>query len=612
MKCCGLALFGVSLAVAAAPLAIPEGGERVLPPGGMERFRIFSRLADHAEIGVVAVEGQPFGEALRLRTLVRPDSPWLLQAQARNRLPLERGDAMLAVFWARATETSDEMGEGTLGIVFERRGAPHTKSLARNVKLNREWRQFAFPFAMREAYGPDEAQCNLVIGFRPQTIEVADFEVLHFGKRVAVEDLPRQGTKVTYPGREPDAPWRRQAAERIERHRKGDLEVVVRDREGNPVANAEVRVAMQRHAYQFGAAVTARMLTAASEDGRRYRAIVEENFNTVVLENDLKYGPWTRGKTTARGDSYNIDNTLDALAWLGERRIRTRGHCLLWGPLDRRHYNPANGFDFDAEDPEPNRQLILAHIDDILARTDGFVAEWDVVNHPVATWGDRGRCWHDLFGKEFYADLFHRARRANPAMPLYINEGSDFPGDNEVVRQRYEDMIAWLIDHGAPVDGIGFMAHFGPSTLAPMDFVHAHLERHARFGLPMLATELDVGTDGDEEVQADYYRDFITMFFSHPQTAGVVMWGFWEGRHWHPDRALWRRNWDIKPCGQAWLDLVRGEWWTDAAGRTDAQGRFRVRGFLGEYRVDVAVGDRVQAASVELARPGAECVVRLP
>ncbi len=612
MKRCCLAVFGASLALVAAPLAIPEGGERVLPPGGMERFQLSGRFAKDAEVSLVAVAEQPFAQALRLRTLARPESPWLMQAQSRNLLPLRRGDVCLAVFWARAVETSDEMGEGTLGVVFERRGAPHTKSLAVAVKLNREWRQFAYPFTLREAYEPEAAQCNLVIGYLPQTIEVAEFEILHFGNRLALEDLPRQGSKVTYGGREPDAPWRRLAAERIERYRKGDLEVVVRDRDGNPVANAEVRVAMQRHAYPFGAAVTARMLTADGEDARRYRAIVEENFNTVVLENDLKYGPWTLGKTTARDHNYNLDNTLEALAWLKERRIRTRGHCLLWGPLDQRHYPPARGFDFDAEDPEPNRRLILDHIDGILAKTDGFIAEWDVVNHPVATWGDRGRCWTDLFGREFYAELYQRARRANPDLRLYINEGSDFPGDNDVVRQRYEDIIAWLIEAGAPVEGIGFMAHFGASSLASMDFVYAHLERHAKFNLPLLATELDVSTDGDEDAQAEYYRDFITMFFSHPQTEGVVMWGFWEGRHWHPDRALWRRNWDIKPCGQAWLDLVRREWWTDAAGRTDAQGRFRVRGFLGEYRVEVAVGDRVQTLAAELARPGTECPVRLP
>jgi endo-1,4-beta-xylanase len=57
------------------------------------------------------------------------------------------------------------------------------------------------------------------------------------------------------------------------------------------------------------------------------------------------------------------------------------------------------------------------------------------------------------------------------------------------------------------------------------------------------------------------------------------MWGFWEGRHWKPRAALWRRDWSVKPNCQAWLDLVHDCWWTKADGRTDAAGSYQTRGF---------------------------------
>lgn len=38
------------------------------------------------------------------------------------------------------------------------------------------------------------------------------------------------------------------------------------------------------------------------------------------------------------------------------------------------------------------------------------------------------------------------------------------------------------------------------------------------------------------------------------------MWGFWEGAHWEPKTALFKRNWQPLPIAQAYLDLVYNKW----------------------------------------------------
>lgn len=604
-------LFAAVTAMGQAPAA-PPGGTNILPEGGMKIFKLGARDPKVAEATLVDAEQKSAGQILRLRTNTKPDNPWLIQAQARSVIALQKGDVCLATFRARATETSDEMGEGTLGVVFEHVGAPNTKSLQKSLKLNKDWRQFSLPFAMADDEAAGQAQCNLLAGYMPQTIEVADFQLVTYRKTKTVAELPLRGSEVNYRGREPDAAWRKQAQQRIENHRKAGLTVVVTDADGKPVRDAVVKIDLERHAYHFGAAVTAQMLTADTDDAKRYRQIVQDNFNAVVLENDLKYNPWVIGKTSATTAAYNYQNTITALHWLKDRNIFVRGHCLLWGPLDKRFYQAARGFDFDAADPSDNRKLIDEYVTDILKSTEGLIGEWDAVNHPIATWGDKGRTWETLFGKEFYRDIFQKARAGTPkGTRLFINEGADFPGDNESARKAYEDIIAWLVQQKAPLDGIGFMSHFGPATLATPQYIYAHLERYGKFGLPMRSTELDVSTDGDEKVQADYYRDFMTMFFSHPQTDGIIMWGFWEGRHWKPDAALWRKNWEIKPAGQAWLDLVKKQWWTNAQGRTDATGQFNARGFKGTYTVTVTAGGQTHSTKLELTSDGARCVVPL-
>ena len=105
-------------------------------------------------------------------------------------------------------------------------------------------------------------------------------------------------------------------------------------------------------------------------------------------------------------------------------------------------------------------------------------------------------------------------------------------------------------------------------------------------------------------------RDFMTVVFSHPAVTNIVMWGFWEGRHWRPDAALYRLDWSIKPIGEVWNELVFEEWWTRMQGRTDAAGRFTARGFRGAYQVTVQSGNTALQRHVTLGRDGRVVAVR--
>ena len=121
--------------------------------------------------------------------------------------------------------------------------------------------------------------------------------------------------------REPDADWRIAAHQRIDRLRKGDLVVEVKGAGGQPVVGAKVRATMRRHAFRFGSAVAAEELLGPAPDNRHYRDAFERLFNCAVFENDTK---WPQ---TYRGVPSRVD---EAHAWLKERQIAVRGHCLVW------------------------------------------------------------------------------------------------------------------------------------------------------------------------------------------------------------------------------------------------------------------------------------------
>jgi hypothetical protein len=81
---------------------------------------------------------------------------------------------------------------------------------------------------------------------------------------------------------------------------------------------------------------------------------------------------------------------------------------------------------------------------------------------------------------------------------------------------------------------------------------------------------------------------------------GILMWGFWEGAHWRPKAALWKRDFSPTPSADAYRDLVFNRWWTRFEGRAGADGVCRVPAFLGRHRVE-AGGKSVE---VDLLKAG--------
>jgi len=119
------------------------------------------------------------------------------------------------------------------------------------------------------------------------------------------------------------------------------------------------------------------------------------------------------------------------------------------------------------------------------------------------------------------------------------------------------------------------------------------LDRFAELGLPIQITEFDVAIR-NEDVQAEYLRDFYTAVFSHPATDKIVMWGFFEKVMWKPLGALVRTDWTYKPNYHTYMDLVYNQWWTpDSMGTSDGSGTFGIRGFHGYYDIEFGIGDSV-------------------
>lgn len=87
-----------------------------------------------------------------------------------------------------------------------------------------EWRRFDLP--IREYSRFPNARFSIRIGGEARTLELGGLEAINYGSAVLPHQLPYK--RVSYDGREANASWRKDAADRIEKYRKGDFSKAAR------------------------------------------------------------------------------------------------------------------------------------------------------------------------------------------------------------------------------------------------------------------------------------------------------------------------------------------------------------------------------------------------
>jgi len=548
----------------------------------LERLELMGRQRELAVSHIVDVAGLPFSKALRVSTVSAAQSEWNVQLAAGIDSGVSNGDVLLARFWMRCIASMT--GEGFVTFVYEMAHPEFDKAAEMRLGAGVEWTECCVPFRASRDFPAGEARVCFRVGYDPQTIEIGGLQIVNYGDSVEVQDLPCART--TYGGRNREAAWRRTALARIERNRKADLAIKVIDMAGRPVPNAKVHVELKRHAFRFGSCVAVDNLLDASADGDKYRDVVEKYFNQAVFENDMKW------QALADGISPRVDQ---ALQWLRERNIQVRGHNLFW-PGWRWLPEQLRKFEHDAEELGA---MAKSHAIEVVSHFKGKLPQWDVVNEPYTN--------HDLIdalgGPSVMVDWFKFAHQADPDCKLFLNDYGILEGGPDGAHsQHFYNTIKYLIDSGAPIHGIGIQSHFGAALPSPTQ-VLTTLDKFSEFGLPIELTELSLNID-DRDVQVDYMRDFLICVFSHSNVHGLMHWGFWEQRHWRPQGALFAADWSVRPHGQACIDLVHNQWRTDVELTTKDDGTAEVRGFLGDYQIEVSAGGQATTECIALTPAG--------
>jgi endo-1,4-beta-xylanase len=278
------------------------------------------------------------------------------------------------------------------------------------------------------------------------------------------------------------------------------------------------------------------------------REIARREFTSGTVENSLKWQP-----LSPTPGSYDFSDADAAVDWAEQNGLRVCGHTLFW---DRLNGAPdwLAGEVGAAPDPAAYlTQLMETHAQTVVGRYAGRIAQWDVVNEPLASLSgtlDPENLFFQTLGEQYLDIAFNAARAADPQAALFLNETLA-----EVLPAKFDGLILLvegMLARGVPIDGIGLQGHFffGAPNRAALKSRFAQI---ASLGLIVELTEVDIpislfaSAPDPLAAQARAYRDVFKACLEVPACTGITTWGIDDGDTWLDTFELTQANAPNRP-----------------------------------------------------------------
>jgi len=320
-------------------------------------FHLHGPSADAGTLKTIDVQGQPFKKALRMDVQRLSGEFWHTMLQALSPLPVKKGDKLLVTLYARGGVTNLAGSPALTGVSIKPIPGDPFGFATHDLVLADQWEKIEMPVEVKEDREAGKVEWISALSSKIQWIEFGGISVINFGPDVDIKQLPNSANvRSTYVGREVDAPWRKEALARIEKIRKGELTVLVRDANGKPVPGAEVKVEMKRHAFRWGTAVVPSIEVEPMPDWNKepHEAQFKHIFNLfnhIAVDIDLKHPFWVKKSEAEKAQ------VLRGLQMFKDRGMTIHGHTMVWPSFTNMpDLAPLK------DDPAKLQTAILAHI----------------------------------------------------------------------------------------------------------------------------------------------------------------------------------------------------------------------------------------------------------
>ncbi|MBW9114075.1 endo-1,4-beta-xylanase [Rhizobium cauense] len=292
------------------------------------------------------------------------------------------------------------------------------------------------------------------------------------------------------------------------------------------------KAATARGRVPYGAAVRTDLLDTEFD----YKAAIVDRCQLVVGEGGLKWFDLRPSQ-----EQFVFDQPDRLIDFAEKNGMQMRGHTLAWyGAMPEWTKTIASA-------AEAERELVH-HITTVVARYQGRIPSWDVVNEAIAEYpGDgtpiRDSIWQERLGKRYIELAFRTVSAIDPTAQLVIN---DYNIENPTSQCRDRrtallDLLRDLKDRDVPVHAVGIQGHLPGDLEIDKDGLSRFIEEVKGMELEVLVTELDVidnklpalEYDRDQMVAARA-RDFLSAISDVTRPSAILTWGITDRYTWVP------------------------------------------------------------------------------
>src|ERR1043166_2053012 len=374
-----------------------------------------------------------------------------------------------------------------------------------------------------------------------------------------------------------------QCAARIEKGRKGDGVIFVKNASGKAIAGVRLKIEQVRHDFLFGCNCFLFGRSGKPEFEEAYRERFSAIFNYSTL------GFYWNSYEPMQGKP-NYAYTEQVAEWTRNHGITCKGHPLVWD-------HPASSPRWLPGDLKEIQRLSDARVKDIVSHFKGRIDIWDVVNEPTHLADKFNKTKMAEFGASVGAIAYtsqplNIAREVNPKAILLVNDYRTDPA-------YYRILSSLKKDEKYLFDTVGIQSHMHDRLWSARK-VWEVCDTFAKLGQPLHFTETTIlsgprngpgenwgaTTAEGEAKQAEQTVNFYMTLFAHSSVQAITWWDFSDHGAWQRAPAGWlRSDMSPKPVYERVMGLIKGQWWTNVDGITNARGEFKTRAYFGKHRL---------------------------
>ena len=415
--------------------------------------------------------------------------------------------------------------------------------------------------------------------------------------------------------------------EGIEKYRKGNAEIVVTDKSGNPIPNAAIKVKQESHEFRFGANLFMLDELETDDKNAKYKQYFADVFNMATLP-----FYWNTLEPDRNNPRYNKNSPKVYRRPAPDLCIE---FCEKYGIEPREHALAYDAFFpewlYKASTAEVKQELERRYAE-ISKRYADKIRTIEVTNE--MEWQRGKTAFYDE--PNFVEWCFKLAEKYFPNNQLGINEYTSLCwADRCRATDKYYSYIEANMLKGARIDAIGMQYHLFHKredeyektrlTLNP-ESLYRHMDLYSNFGKPLQITEVTVPAyswaSEDEEIQAEIIEKLYSIWFSHPNVEQIIYWNLVDGyaHLWDPDPekikasqgnmslgenyyygGLLRFDLSPKPAYYKIKELIQKTWHTQTETATNEKGIATFRGFYGQYEIEIIADGKSVTKKVDIS-----------